>query len=146
MSKIAKEISDLCEFCTEFWGENKRNSCKTPCVCATYVNQDYVYQREFTMGLPSPKSWKATVSYSEGGNFWENLSLEAKKRVGDKLAPLLVGLDPVLQQVLTLLLMGLSKEEVCTELDILSNTYDKYVERLKRTAKEINLDASFGNM
>lgn len=132
--KRSDEKYDICKFCENLWGEDRQGDCTTPCVCANYINQDYVYQREFTIGLPGPRSIRMPA-YTESVTYWSSLSLEEKKGVASRVGDLALEADPVLFQMITLLLSGNTKEEICEELGIESTTYDKYAERLRDTKK-----------
>jgi len=129
--KESSELYDICQFCGDLWGVDKQKTCKTPCTCATYVNQDYVEQQEWTIGLPILQPWDPTLVPLGETNFWENLTEAGKKRIKDRLPTILQKIDPALRPFLIMLMQGCSKNEVCKELKIDGRTYDKYAERLK---------------
>jgi len=131
------ETSDICNFCQELWGSDRRSTCNSVCTCAAYANQDHVYQRELTIGLPSPKSWSIKESSPSGDDWWKGLSNVARGRVADKMARIVKESDPVLSQLLVLLMMGYSMEETCEELSITKESFEEYVKRLKRSSRDI---------
>jgi len=134
--KLDDEKYDICTFCMEFWGEDRHSNCKSACTCASYANQDYVYQREIDIGLPRPIPWPADLVPKGDPVFWRRLSEQGQERLKEALPGLLDELEGALKRVLTLLLQGATKEEVCKELTIGERTYDKYTERLLAAGRD----------
>lgn len=139
MAPKDKELADICVFCVELWGDGRRKTCKSACTCATYITQDCLPQRERTIGLPTTRSWNITLVPPGAPNFWEGLSDAGKARVREALPDLLRKTDPVIGAFLEMLLRGSTKEEICQTLKITNKTYDKYAERLRTAAAELQV-------
>lgn len=133
--KKRKETKDLCEFCSTFWDVDRREICKTPCSCAAFANQDYVYQRESTVGLPVPCSWP--VKRDNHTNFFRDLNDAERKRVSERYLVLLQEVDPILGMFLTLLVQDATQKEICEKLEITEETYRKYAQRLRDIAHDV---------
>jgi len=133
MKRKSEKREGICEFCAELWGSDRTEECEqshTICICASYINQDFVYQREKTGGLIAPKALELPGRKS-GNEFWDSLSEEGRARVSDKMGKMVNELDPVLFQMLALIVMGHSEAEICWEMNIEKATYDTYVDRLR---------------
>jgi hypothetical protein len=132
--KKSLEKYDICQFCESLWGEDKHSECTTPCTCASYINQDYVYQKEMTIGLPSPRSIRISAQISTR-EYWGTLSIDEKRRIALKIGQLANTMDKILFEMVALLLDGNTKEDICQELQIEPHTYDTYADKLREEVK-----------
>jgi hypothetical protein len=137
MKKGKSERYDICEFCSEFWeGVDKSATCETPCPCASYANQDYVYRREsLTIGLPPPKAFPGSLGESTC-TFWSDLPEDKKKDLALLIGDLWKHIDNVSQRMLILLLEGADMEQICDEMHIDNATFYNYTHILRKEVKK----------
>mgnify|MGYP001574112816 CR=1 FL=1 len=132
----SSEQYDICEFCYDMWGVDQRRTCRTPCTCAAYANQDYVPQIELPIGLPVSRPWDPTLVPKGAPIFWENLSEIGRKHIMDNMAGILQSCDEALGRMLIMLFQGATKAEICKELRIDDQTYYVYAERLRESSRD----------
>ena len=135
MKHKKSEKYDICDFCSDFWGEDRTDDCKTVCACASYANQDYVYQKEKTVGLPAPKSLNLEEPAFKITN-WGHLPIKVKKIVVERTVEIYNIKDPVLFRMFTLLMEDHTKDEICKEMDIDDQTFDSYASQLRNNGKK----------
>lgn len=134
MKHRTSEKYDICEFCEALMGKDLRDSCATPCICAAYANQDYVSLREKTIGLPHPRSLKMPEAV-EPKPYWESLTDIEKEKVAHKMGDLSKKLDPILRDMVTLLIQGCTRKEICESLKIEEEYYGVYLDRIRRISE-----------
>lgn len=144
MNIKSEETRDVCQFCATMWGVDKSNSCHSTCTCAIYINQDYVPQRELTIGLPCPRAWDNNKDSTKQANLvpkgphkaWKPISQEEIDKMREAYPSLLIKLHnaPSLCQMLSMLMTGADMKFICKALKIKKRVYYEYAKRLRATA------------
>ena len=130
--KEEEQYRDFCPLCSTLWGVDKSQSCKAPCACADYANQDYVRQADIPVGLPVPRPWPSYLEKNIEG-FFHSLDASQKLEVARVLADMMTTCPEHIKPVLIDIINDVPKYEICKAYNIKGNTYDKYAERLRES-------------
>jgi hypothetical protein len=108
--KIGGEDVDFCKECA------KRSLCAELCPEAeAYVNQDFVKQKELTIGLPTYKNLPTDLHYKTKRKLLNNFDKLSRK-----------------EQVVTLLNSGMSRKEIAQTLEITRENVRKLIQRYRK--------------